>query len=80
MHELRRNLMLNRVDGRVCLHEYGVSEAVASASMEYSVCGSITGSSCIHEHGGKSTQRQARRTDHPPVPHHLALSVSIYLF
>ena len=62
MHELRRNLMLNRVDGRVCLHEYGVSEAPGNATMEYSVCGKIWGGSCIHEHGGTSTLRQVRVT------------------
>lgn len=52
MHELRRNLMLNGLDGSICLHESAVSNrSNARVSLEYAVGSGIVGQPHAHEHG-----------------------------
>uniref|UniRef100_A0A7S3EY87 Methyltransferase FkbM domain-containing protein n=1 Tax=Haptolina ericina TaxID=156174 RepID=A0A7S3EY87_9EUKA len=51
MRDMRQNLMLNRVDGSVCLHELAVSnQSNAKAALSYSVASGIRQKG-FHEHG-----------------------------
>ena len=53
MKELRHNLILNQLDGTVCLHESAVSDKSGhdTSSLEYSVGSGITALNRLHEHG-----------------------------
>ena len=61
MRDLRYNLMLNRFDGAVCLHELAVSDTSSQGALSYSVASGITRTNQGGEHG-KNTAKTVKTT------------------